>query len=108
MKILYDDVSPLVFRRFAGGVHDLKGGAATQLLFYIGDDTHADVLVHFEVHGHQGPFGLGHGVTLCGDKVADICNCLERVVELDTGIGTVRRVQLPLPSAPFHAFAWLP
>ena len=52
------DVRPLVFGRLAGGVHNLKGGAATQLLLHIGNDTHTDILVYPEVDGHEGPLSL--------------------------------------------------
>ena len=49
---------------FTGRVHDLKGGAAAQLLFYIGDDTHSDILVYPEADGHEGAFCFAHGITL--------------------------------------------
>lgn len=52
------DVRPLVFGRLTRSVHDLKGGAATQLLLYIGNDTHTDILVYPEVYGHEGPLSF--------------------------------------------------
>ena len=74
---------------FSRSVHDLQRGAAAQLLLDIRHDTHSDVFVNAEVDGHQGTVGLGHGVTLGSDEVADVVDGLEGIVQLDTGIGTV-------------------
>ena len=69
-------------------IHYLEGRAAA-FLFNVGDDTHTDILVATENYCHKLSVNLGHCIAFCCNKISDVIRCLEGVIELDTGIGTV-------------------
>ncbi len=72
-----------------GSVHDLEGGAAPELLLHVRHDTHSCVFVCLDRDLHQLAVSLAHRVALGGDEVTDVVRCLERVIQLDTRLGTV-------------------